>query len=181
MSQAPLIRVGLRPFLASGPESPLPGIKTLRAGLFARWATVDSFGGPSAASGFYGRATLLAFELPYSVIPRHIAEAGQLRWTPAPSRVPAPRWRGEECEWAQAEVWLRNDLRPTGHPDAWVAFAVLALIPRNDPPGPPPFLYLGTHFFTHHSQLRVELRYGDIHYGAPMQPLPFSDCGEITD
>ncbi len=107
---------------------------------------------------------------------------GGILWTELPAS--APTWRGIPCKWGNTQLWLRNNLRPALHPDAWMPFSVLALFPDRDLPGPTPaFFLLGTDFFKHHSRLRITLRYGDIEYEAgPRGPMPraFSDCGEIS-
>lgn len=150
----------------------------------ARWATPGLGGAePLADRGYYAKFTVLALDFPFTVIPRHIQQAGRIVCTPAPSKDPPPRWRGVPCQWVNSQMWLRNDVFPNQHPDAWMLFSVLALLPDVDPPGPPPFLYLGTNLFTHHSQLRVTLRYGDIQYTQGPHgpdPVPYSDCGDIT-
>ena len=61
-------------------------------------------------------------------------------------------------------------------------FALLALLPERDPPGPPPaHILLGAGFFLHHSRLRIVSRFGEIAFDpATGRPLPGSDCGEIA-
>jgi hypothetical protein len=175
----PLVRSSLRPFLELRPGASRP---LLRVGLWARW-TKQAVPGPMAA--YYAQPTVLALELPYSVIPFWIRVAGRIDCVARPgSASNVPTWEGIACRWGNAQVWFRNDLFPAGHPDAWTPFSVLALLPDHDPPVRPRVLYLGTQFFTQHTQLEINLRYGNIQFhptpSGPPHPVAHSDCGEIT-
>ena len=74
--------------------------------------------------------------------------------------------------------------RPLARIGAWARWATIesALLPDRDPPGPTPaHILLGSHFFTHHTRLRLSLRYSDIEYDpANRRPRAFSACGEIV-
>jgi hypothetical protein len=86
---------------------------------------------------------LLATGQPISLIPREVQDRLELVISPERGwRGQIPSWFGVPCRIGRVQHWLPIEEEAGRYRD----FALLALLPREDPDDAPPFILLGTQF-----------------------------------
>jgi hypothetical protein len=96
---------------------------------------------------------LLATGHPLSVVPPSIQNLLDLVVNPVPGwRGITPTWFGVACRIGRATLWLPIQ----ENPGAFRSFSLLALLPQQELPDAPPYVYLGAQFLLEH-QVQVAL------------------------
>ena len=87
--------------------------------------------------------SLLATELPLSVLPPSIRDVLDVEITPVPGwRDSVPTWFGVKSSVGRVKIWLPVEATPRIYRN----LSLLVLLPKDDLPDAPPFVHLGTQF-----------------------------------